>query len=130
MQSAAILRIFLVLNIHIPSISRIPQKGKPRQPSEENSYGAMYFNRSFSSSRDNRARVRMCMITVPVVRGERLMGAWWHREQFAAKTLAPASAGAEDAPRDEFCRAASLVWRGGAASNPKGNKIRHACITR
>ena len=112
--------------IHFPN----PAKREPRQPSEENRYGAMYFKRIFSSSRDSRARVRMCMITVPVIRGERLMGAWWHREQLAAKTFAPASAGAEDAPRDEFCRAASLVWRGGAASSPKGNKRRHAYITR
>src|SRR3954447_14265157 len=51
------------------------RKEKTKAASEENCYGAMYFKRFFSSSRDSFARVRMCIITVPVIRGERLMGA-------------------------------------------------------
>ena len=49
----------------------------------------MYFSSKSSSSRESLARVRMCMMTVPVVRGEMLMGGTWQRPQFAVKTSSP-----------------------------------------
>jgi hypothetical protein len=58
-------------------------------PSAAATHGARYLRSSFSSSRDNRARTRICMRTVPVIRGERLIGGMWHREQFVMKTCSP-----------------------------------------
>lgn len=52
-------------------------------------YGAINLSSLISSSLDNLARVRICMMMVPAVRGEMLMGGIWHREQFAWNTASP-----------------------------------------
>src|SRR6266700_1272805 len=83
-------------------------------------YGARYFKRSRSSSRDSRARVLMCMITVPVIRGERLIGAVWQREQLAAKARSPASFWVDDDPGVVVGRADSPAGRSWPAIIPTG----------
>src|SRR5437868_825801 len=52
-------------------------------------YGARKARSFFSSSRDSRARVRICIAMVPDTRGEMLIGGMWHREQFALNTSSP-----------------------------------------
>jgi hypothetical protein len=52
-------------------------------------YGAKYWSSSFSSCRESRARVRICMTIVPVILGEMAIGGVWQREQLLLNTCSP-----------------------------------------
>ena len=86
-------------------------------------YGARNFKSACSSCRESRARVLMCMITVPVIRGGRLIGAAWHREQFAANARSPASACVVRTSLLLRAGPARLPAAPGQASSPRGTRI-------
>jgi hypothetical protein len=53
------------------------------------SYGARYRSNASWSCRESFARTRMCITTVPVIRGEIVIGGLWQREQFCWNTSSP-----------------------------------------
>ena len=52
-------------------------------------YGVMNLSSACWSSRESRARTRICMSTVPVILGGMIEGGMWQREQFAVNTRSP-----------------------------------------
>ena len=70
----------------------------------------------------------MCIATVPVIRGERLMGAAWQREQFVANTCSPVTAEPGGVVGGAACFVDTTACRDWPASKLRGISRRHADI--